>query len=676
MNRWLKWTLTAVGVFVLLLAAAAFLLPRLVDGEAIKNGITQELARHTGRDIRIEGPLELTVFPMLAVEVNGLILGNAEGFGEQPLVTIARARIGVGLLPLLRRQLRAEEVVLDGLQANLAVNGRGANNWGGLSSADTPGRGRDRDTGGPLTLQYIAGVNVTDASIEFRDERSGSHYRLSGFTLQTGALGENGPVPVDLSMRLEDLKASMSLEVGLSANAAHDAAAGTYTLADAELRLATGGEPLRLAAPALIFDAGRDSLSIGQFSAELAGLAASGAFEAQHLSASPRFSGRIEVPEFSPATVTRAMGMAPVHTTDTKVFSAMSLASSFAGDDTRITLPDLVMRLDDSRIDGKLTVTPQASGPPALRFSFAIDQLDLDRYLPPASEDAGSETQDVDVPAGGLAGLDVEGAVRAGRLIALGVEFSEAEAGLRIKDGVLRVQPLRGGFYGGRYVGDITLDTAGRVPKLTLNEKVESILFTQLAADLLGYDQVSGTAYGSLRATGSGATRSALLRDLDGSLELRLDEGALEGIDVWYEIRKAVARVKGQPTPEGDQGRTVFSRLMLDATVGGGAVRLDRLRGELPYLQIRGDGVIDLETLGLDVGLVAGVRNSPELAKDPLAADLAGREVPFRITGPAAQPGISVDVEKLLKAEATRALTDKLGELLGGKKDEDTDGSR
>jgi hypothetical protein len=59
--------------------------------------------------------------------------------------------------------------------------------------------------------------------------------------------------------------------------------------------------------------------------------------------------------------------------------------------------------------------------------------------------------------------------------------------------------------------------------------------------------------------------------------------------------------------------------------------------------------------------MVGEVRNVPELAQDPLVAELSGKSLPFRITGPLEGPSLSVDWEALLKSEATDLLLDKLG---------------
>ena len=49
------------------------------------------------------------------------------------------------------------------------------------------------------------------------------------------------------------------------------------------------------------------------------------------------------------------------------------------------------------------------------------------------------------------------------------------------------------------------------------------------------------------------------------------------------------------------------------------------------------------------------------VAQDPLAQDLRGRSLPLRISGPLTAPSVAVDVEQLLKEEATNLLLDRLG---------------
>ncbi|NNK38774.1 MAG: AsmA family protein, partial [Xanthomonadales bacterium] len=283
--------------------------------------------------------------------------------------------------------------------------------------------------------------------------------------------------------------------------------------------------------------------------------------------------------------------------------------------------------------------------------------------LEPAAEDSGSE--EVAMPQQELQGQEVRGQLNAGKLRMAGLEFSDAEVGIAIRDGKLRLNPLTAGFYDGRYSGDIALDGSGTVPVLSLDEKIDAITFQRLVADLVDNESLSGTAQGHVRLTGRGKSSNEVLGSLQGDLALTLDEGALEGINIWHEIRRGMALYKGLPPPEPEPKRTVFSRMQVAADVADGVVTTRTLVGELPFLTVRGDGAIDLGQSRVDLGLVAEVRNAPELAADPLGSELGGRSLPFRISGPLEDPKLSVDWEALLKSEATDMLLDKLG--LGAK---------
>ena len=67
------------------------------------------------------------------------------------------------------------------------------------------------------------------------------------------------------------------------------------------------------------------------------------------------------------------------------------------------------------------------------------------------------------------------------------------------------------------------------------------------------------------------------------------------------------------------------------------------------------------------------VRNVPELANDPLTAELSGKQLPFRITGSFDNPSFALDFESLLKSEATGLLLDKLGLAPSGNAEPATD---
>jgi len=414
---------------------------------------------------------------------------------------------------------------------------------------------------------------------------------------------------------------------------------------------------IRVRSPRMQTDLAAQTLQMESFTVDLAGLEAGGTLSARNIIDDPAFSGSLSVAEFSPVELMRSMQIDTPVTADPEALRRASLSTSFSGDSSSVKLSDFELKLDQSRFTGEMSI--QNFEQPRIGFEFAVDEIDIDRYLEPATDQTGQE--DVAMPREELQGQDVQGTLRVGKMRLAGLDFNDAELGLSIRNGKLRLNPITSGFYGGTYSGDITLDSSGTVPMLSLDEKVDSITFRQLIVDLLDNESLSGKAHGHVRLTGRGASSNEVLRNLNGDLGLTLIDGALEGINIWYEIRRALALYKGLTPPPAEPKRTVFSRMRLAASVADGVVTTSELVGELPFLTVSGNGAIDLGQSSIDLGLVADVHNAPELAKDPLAADISGKQLPFRISGPLDNPDFSVDWKALLQSEAAEILLDKLG---------------
>jgi AsmA protein len=624
-----KLILGIVIAVIVLMILAAVLLPVIYDKEDLENSIAARVREQTGRELKIDGGLDFSVFPWLAVEVSDLSLSNAEGFGDENFARIGQARIGVALMPLFRKQIAVDEITLEGLDLRLAVNEQGKNNWDDLSEQKSGSPPPGQDGAGLFSSQRVAGLNIRDANVEYRDLQSGSHYRLGDFSMQTGPLGESRPVPLELTALFEDLAAGTSVGIGMSGTAAIDLETEQY------------------------------SLEQGAFTIQLAGLEATGTFSASNTAGDPAFSGTLAVADFSPAALMRELQQEVPVTADPDVLQRAVLSTSFSGTSSQLTLADFELELDQSNIIGEMSIHNFEQ--PKIGFEFAVDAIDLDRYLEPAAEAEEAETAEVAIPNEELKGQNVEGSLRVGTLRLAGLEFSDAEVGIAINDRKLRIHPLTARFYDGSYSGNVTVDSSGATPVLTLDEKIDSITFQRLVSDLVENESLSGMAQGHVRLTGRGASSGEVLNSLTGDLGLTLSEGALEGINIWYEIRRAYALYKGKAAPPAEPSRTVFSRMQVSASVDNGVVQTRELVGELPFLALSGNGTVDLGQSDVDLSLVAVVRNSPELSSDPLGADLMGKRIPFKVSGPLDDPGFSVDWEELLKGEVGDMLLDRLG---------------
>ena len=451
MKRLFKILAGLIGLVVLLFVLAAVLLPFIYDKEDLEKTLADQVYQQTGRELDIAGGLDFSVFPWLAIEVEDLSLSNAPGFGDQPFARIGKARVGVALVPLFRRQVSIDEVTLDGLELALAVNDQGRTNWDDLSE------GQDSDPqqeSGPglFAGKRVAGLNIQNARVEYRDQQAGSHFRLADFSLQTGALGDARPVPLELAALVEDMVAGTSAVIEMAATAAIDLESEKYRLDDFELSLdPQDGPPLNLRAPRLDMDLAVQTLQLESFTAETAGLQIEGAVSGQKILDDPAFTGSFKTGEFSPVEVMEKLEEAVPETADPGVLQRASMAANFSGSATRFELTDFTMELDDSRFTGELAA--ENFDRPNIGFTLAVDAIDLDRYLEPADKAAAAE--DVAIPQEEIKGMNVQGRLQARTLRMTGLQFSDADVGVQLRDGRLRLNPLTAGFYGGRYDGDI-----------------------------------------------------------------------------------------------------------------------------------------------------------------------------------------------------------------------------
>jgi len=187
-------------------------------------------------------------------------------------------------------------------------------------------------------------------------------------------------------------------------------------------------------------------------------------------------------------------------------------------------------------------------------------------------------------------------------------------------------------------------------------------------------DNITGGINGIFRLNGRGDDMAEIQRSLAGNMSFELDEGAYEGTDIWYELRRARAMLKSETPPEPElPARTRFSSIKATGVVQNGVMRSDDLYAELPYMQMRGRGTVDLAAATLDYSLTARILERPESLSgvtDDELEDFTEAVIPLKITGSLASPSVRPDVEALLRQRVEDELKDKLFDrLLGGDKE-------
>src|SRR5258706_3124582 len=158
--------------------------------------------------------------------------------------------------------------------------------------------------------------------------------------------------------------------------------------------------------------------------------------------------------------------------------------------------------------------------------------------------------------------------------------------------------------------------------------------------------RVSGRGNAAIKAAGAGADSAALLRTLTGTLEFHVDNGALEGADLWYEIRRARAVLKQQPIPaRSGPERTPFTAFSGTDRITSGVVSNEDLIAALQYLQVKGRGTADIASGALDYHMDVLVQYIPAAEGDGAEAQyLVGVRLPVIMSGSFGAPKLRPDL--------------------------------
>lgn len=640
--RFVLWLAAGLaGLFVIAAVALYF----FFDPNDFRGDISAEVKDRIGRDLVIEGDISLEFFPWLAIEVGATSLGDAPGFGDEPMVRFDRARLRIKLMPLLlHREITVGTAVVEGLVLNLQENRHGVGNWEDLVASDES-LAENTESGEQSEID-ISGIEFLDATISYKDGASGTAYRLSELDMKMGRISGLE------TLTIEGLILDGTLE-GIAAE-------------PSRLRVATAGIEIQTV---------QQVVALQTLELEVLGIEITADVEPFSYAEGIEPVAVIQIAAFSPRKVMAQFDVEPPNTADPGVLSHGSISAKAHVTTTAFELSSVTMELDDTTLTGKLSVPIDSSG--TYRFDLVADTIDLNRYMEPANESVGGGDADsapVEIPADLIRPVKARGKLRIGTVTLGDIVLENVELGLNTNNGRLRLYPVTADLFGGTYSGDVRIDVAGRTSKLSVNEKITGVDLASLAKAMFGQENITGKINGAFSLSGQGADMAAIQRSLAGKLSFELKNGTYEGTDIWYELRRARALIKGEQAPAAVlPAKTEFSVVRASGVIRDGIMRNNDLFAELPFMQITGEGQVDLAAAIVDYSLTARILERPEFLQDATAAELdefTKAVIPLKITGPLAAPRVRPDFEKLLRKrvedEIKDKLKNKLRDLLGG----------
>ncbi|MEE9350706.1 MAG: AsmA family protein [Thiotrichaceae bacterium] len=195
-----------VSLILILIIGGLVFFVTTFDANHYKQKIISLVNKKTGRELTIAGDLKLAVYPDIAIEMGNTSLSNAKGFAGDQFATIGSAQVSVEVLPLLKKEIKIDEVRLNGLKLNLHRKADGSTNWDDLAQDKGKDKSTTKDKPPAKVVQEmldnlsVAGVSLKDADIHWRDDQSGQDIRIAPLNLKTGTFKPGSPLPVDLSL--------------------------------------------------------------------------------------------------------------------------------------------------------------------------------------------------------------------------------------------------------------------------------------------------------------------------------------------------------------------------------------------------------------------------------------------------------------------------------------------
>jgi len=608
--------LAALLGLVVVLLAAALAVPFFISGDVYRAQVTALIENATGREFRIDGPIKFRLLPDLALSAADVSFANAKGGIAPRMAQLKSLEIKVRLRPLLSGKLEITGFVLDRPEIALEVDKKGRPNWRLGEAAPATQAGKtpphsNRRIGDLIELLnrfHLTGFEIRHGAASFYDARNGAQWHADDIDVQFAMAGLDSPLTAD-------------------GNATWGGETVYFDYAIARPGAFAGGDPshleLHISSHPVNFD-----------------FSGSGVGEPV-----PKLSGSIVLTVPSLRGFAKWTGI-PISPQGTGL-GRFAIKGVLDVDGDSYGFGQAEMDLDAIKGSGGI-VYDNAGKRPYVRGSLALKELDLNPYLGPATIKAApnastssatpavsKDWSNAPIDLSLLKLADVYFELSTGSIRYRDIKIGRSALNLQLKDGLLTASLTELSLYGGKGVGQVVIDGAGKVPAISERFDLKNVDLELLLRDVDGITVLSGPASLDMVVAGHGRSQRAIAQSLTGRGSIHLDQGAIQGVQIL------------------DTVQTLTKILTLGLAGGGDKTEFDRF--DASY--VINDGVLvsqDLELVSSDLPVIGqGTVDLPQRrVVYRLTPKIVGLAVPVDISGPwdelAFQPDYMGPVKSLL----------------------------
>lgn len=601
-----------LGVVVAGLVATPFLLPLDVYRAQLERAASTAI----GRDVRIRGPIKLTVYPELGISLSDVSIANVPGGKDPEMLSAESVLVGAELMPLLSRRLEVTEVVLQKPVAHLEMSRNGVANW----------RLGDMGAPAPKPAAPAQGAPAADAASNFsmRDVRINDG-ELSYFDGRSNSTEAFKAISIHLNMpRGNGRNAPLNLDGNVTYN----------------------GQPLKISGAVekldALLNARPTGLSVG---------VASNMVNAEFMGSvgtDGRISGALKLGAHSVRSLAAWLGhpMPPGNG-----FGLMAMEGQFSVRDGVYTLQHTHLAFDSMSLNTDLIIDANPDVP-MLKGNVTIDKLNVLPYLAPGtSEDtvkavkAKAANPGAPLEFGWLKTADADVTLVLGGLVVPDFKLDHAIVNANLKGGVLKADLSSVSAYGGTGKGSFAVDASGAIPTFKETLDIAGFKAQPLLNDLIGVNRINSAGALRLDLTSRGTSEDAIVKGLNGKGSVKFTDGTLSGVDLAAVARllQSVLTTEVLTGAVGDNAKTQFGSMGGNFTVQNGVLKTTDLALVSDAVELNATGTADLSAHQLDFHF------EPKAKKGIPGLKIVDIGVPFNVKGPWDHPNYSPDAGGIAK---------------------------
>ena len=343
----MKKIIWGFSVVVLIIVGVIVVGPSMIDWNAYKGDVSQKVKALTGRDLKILGDVQVTLFPTPAIIANDVSFSNMQGAATATMMKLERAEVWIAFSPLLAGKIKVETVRLikPVIELELAADGR--KNWEikpldkGVKNAPRASKETQTSSEAEASVPSIVldDFTIVDGALNYRDSSHGTIERIEGLNAHVEAASLVGPFQSTGTLTLRNTPLSYDISVGEVIK--------SRTL------------PLNMK-----FSVGKSSasLQIGGTILDLIG--------------EPKFKGSVKGEGKNLGQLIEAITRNPTPPALSQLFS---IEGNISGSALGAEINDLSVQLADANLTGDISVEMGAA--PRFSINLAAAKFDLDKWL-------------------------------------------------------------------------------------------------------------------------------------------------------------------------------------------------------------------------------------------------------------------------------------------------------